>query len=161
MLNATKIHVRDLMTTDTIFIGNFRYAVKSIERTEHGAYAVTIDTDYCQVMSGDDCVWILERESTVSTGRQADDALVAGGWLTPDPYASESAQSMQITPRDVVTEMCGCEHYSHFEDSHYGPKTGHDYRAVPAGKKAHPWVGGICDNCAETCLSIYSLTDRA
>lgn len=55
-----------------------------------------------------------------------------------------------------MEDKCCCEHYSHFSDLHYGPKTGHDYGSVPAGYLAHPWVGGICNDCAAGCLAVYS-----
>lgn len=49
---------------------------------------------------------------------------------------------------------CSCEHTRHFDDED-GPRTAHEYLAVPAGTKAALFVGLICDTCATECLADY------
>lgn len=70
MLNATLVRVDELLPTDTIFIGNFRYAVTEITDHGDGTYTVMIDTGYAQLMGAGEKVWILERltEESTTTG---------------------------------------------------------------------------------------------
>lgn len=60
MLNAVLVDAKDLLPTDTIFIGNFRYAIQGIE-VAGDVYYVTVDTGYAAVVLADTQVWILER----------------------------------------------------------------------------------------------------
>lgn len=53
-----------------------------------------------------------------------------------------------------LADACQCEDTAHFDDE-YGPQTGHDYLAVPAGTQREMWTGFICDPCADTHCKPY------
>jgi hypothetical protein len=65
----------------------------------------------------------------------------------------------QYADAPLLPNPCMCEHTNHFTDS-FGPQTKHDYQSVSAGHVSHPYIGHICDDCANTCLADTALLVR-
>lgn len=82
-----------------------------------------------------------------------------GVWVAEDCSRCIAEFAIRATAGDhyspaQLDNPCWCEHTNHFDDE-FGPQTAHDYQAVSAGKRSHPWIGGVCDSCAAKCLAPY------